>query len=143
MSKISFQNSQKVQNISFKSSFRCQTSGSCIPIGWKCDGTVDCPDKSDEPASCGIVDCQTNYFKCDNSKCVYKSFVCDGENDCGDGSDEAAEHACGAPKIPCKSGEWACPGLQGVCIPIDKICDDHLDCPNGADEGPGKLILTI
>jgi hypothetical protein len=84
--------------------------GICIPNSWYCDGTVDCQDKSDEPASCGNVDCQANYFKCANSKCVYKSFICDGEDDCGDGSDESSEHACGAPKVPCKSGEWSCPG---------------------------------
>ena len=39
---------------------------------WYCDGTPDCEDKSDEPKTCGVIDCQQNYFKCDNSKCIYK-----------------------------------------------------------------------
>lgn len=29
------------------------SSGRCIPQHWYCDQEVDCPDGSDEPASCG------------------------------------------------------------------------------------------
>ena len=71
---------------------------------WYCDGTPDCEDKSDEPKTCGVIDCQNNYFKCDNSKCIYKSFVCDGTDDCGDNSDESSKHACSAPEVVCESG---------------------------------------
>ena len=88
---------------------------------WYCDGTPDCEDKSDEPKTCGVIDCQSNYFKCDNSKCIYKSFVCDGTDDCGDNSDESSKHACSAPEVVCESGEWQCPGVTGVCIPTEKV----------------------
>ena len=117
--------------------FRCQTSGVCIPQAWHCDGTSDCEDASDEPATCGTIDCAQNYFKCNNSKCIYKSFVCDGADDCGDGSDEGLEHACGAPPAPCPSGTWECPGVKGRCIKVEEICDDVFQCPDGSDEGPG------
>lgn len=106
-------------------------------IGWHCDGTPDCEDNSDEPSTCGAIDCQANFFKCDNAKCIYKSFVCDGQDDCGDGSDESLEHACVAPAVVCPSQHWMCPGVTGVCIPNEKVCDGKSDCPNSADEGLG------
>ena len=118
--------------------FQCKTSGICVPKGWFCDGTPDCEDSSDEPASCGNVDCQKGFFKCDNKKCIFKSYVCDGEDDCGDGSDESEEHACRAREKPCPEGHWRCPGehVSDVCVPMARVCDDRPDCPNGADEGP-------
>ena len=77
--------------------FQCQSSGICIPRAWHCDGTADCDDESDEPPTCGKVDCQQGYFKCNNSHCIFKAYICDGRDDCGDGSDEDARHACGPP----------------------------------------------
>lgn len=77
--------------------FRCEKSGICIPKTWYCDGTADCDDDSDEPKTCGVVSCQSNYFKCNNSQCVFKSYICDGKDDCGDGSDEDYRLACAAP----------------------------------------------
>lgn len=32
--------------------------------------------------------CGSNYFRCNNGKCIPVSLKCDGENDCGDHSDE-------------------------------------------------------
>ena len=118
--------------------FRCETSGVCVPKAWHCDGTPDCEDGSDEPASCGTVNCQEGFFKCNNDKCIFKAYVCDGEDDCGDGSDESTEHACKAAEISCPDGQWKCPGehVTNVCIDVGKVCDDNPDCPNDGDEGP-------
>ena len=111
--------------------------------GWYCDGTPDCDDASDEPETCGTVDCPSDHFKCDNDKCVFGSYVCDGMDDCGDNSDENQDkHACNSVKLPCRDGTWQCPNPEGsglssvTCIPYDSICDGQNDCLGGTDEGP-------
>ena len=104
--------------------FQCGGTGICIPKSWYCDGTPDCHDKSDEPASCGKVDCQPGYFKCRNSHCIFKAYICDGKDDCGDGSDEDAKlHACAPPPFKCESEQWQCPNITNQCINITKVCD--------------------
>ena len=36
------------------SEFECRVNSSCIPTGWKCDGTADCEDGTDED-NCGRI----------------------------------------------------------------------------------------
>jgi hypothetical protein len=36
------------------SEFECRINSSCIPTGWKCDGTADCEDGTDED-NCGRI----------------------------------------------------------------------------------------
>ena len=38
--------------------FQCEKSEYCIPRSWLCDGTPDCPDKTDEKYCSGII-CRT------------------------------------------------------------------------------------
>ncbi|XP_075155675.1 low-density lipoprotein receptor-related protein megalin [Haematobia irritans] len=116
--------------------FRCKTSGFCIPIAWHCDGSNDCSDHSDEE-DCGQITCAPNFFKCNNTNCVFKAYICDGKDDCGDGSDESAQHACVPPPFKCPHGQWQCPGVTNRCVNTTSVCDGTPDCPNGADEGEG------
>lgn len=120
----------------YEKHFRCKSSGICIPATWHCDGSNDCDDHSDEE-DCSTVTCPTNFYKCDNSKCVFKAYICDGKDDCGDNSDESAAHACVPPPFNCPTGQWLCPGITGRCVNMSSVCDNTPDCPNGADEGQG------
>ncbi|XP_063285770.1 low-density lipoprotein receptor-related protein 2 [Pelobates fuscus] len=104
--------------------FRC-TNGRCIPESWKCDGTGDCSDNSDE-AGCHIT-CSASEFKCTDGECISSSWQCDNEEDCEDGSDET--HCTGRT---CSSQQFTC--TNGLCIPLAYRCDRTKDCLDGADE---------
>uniref|UniRef100_A0A3Q2H8C7 Low-density lipoprotein receptor-related protein 2 n=1 Tax=Equus caballus TaxID=9796 RepID=A0A3Q2H8C7_HORSE len=106
--------------------FRCE-NGHCIPASWRCDGTKDCLDDSDE-TGCPPSSCQSGQFKCQSEGlCIPHSWVCDDEHDCEDGSDE--QHCrgttCSSDQITCSSGE---------CIPNEFRCDHTRDCSDGTDE---------
>lgn len=48
--------------------FTCEkNSMQCIPIVWRCDGTPECDDKSDEM---NCPNCGRNQFRCRNGDCV-------------------------------------------------------------------------
>uniref|UniRef100_A0A3B4FXS2 Low-density lipoprotein receptor-related protein 2 n=1 Tax=Pundamilia nyererei TaxID=303518 RepID=A0A3B4FXS2_9CICH len=105
--------------------FQCN-NGQCINIGWRCDGTKDCTDDSDElncPPSC-----TSQEFKCVTSgECIPSGFVCDGEEDCIDGSDE--QRTCGRT---CSPNQFTC--REGQCIPSKYRCDHVKDCVDNSDE---------
>ncbi|XP_077990107.1 uncharacterized protein LOC144444533 isoform X2 [Glandiceps talaboti] len=57
--------------------FMC-TSGECIYLSERCDGSHDCDDSSDE-LNC---DCEVDSYICENDKCISPNSVCDGVDDC-------------------------------------------------------------
>ncbi|XP_052813493.1 low-density lipoprotein receptor-related protein 2-like [Mya arenaria] len=99
----------------------------CIPRVWKCDGTYDCRDKSDEPKTCPAVKCSPGQYPCRNGKCVYDFQVCDTVDNCGDHSDEE-----GCEDHTCKSWEFQCHNHK--CIPDGWKCDEADDCGDNSDE---------
>ncbi|XP_043931281.1 low-density lipoprotein receptor-related protein 2 [Protopterus annectens] len=106
--------------------FRCD-SGRCIPAHWRCDGTADCSDNSDEK-DCPRRTCDGNQFQChSDGECIPRGYVCDDEEDCDDGSDE--QHC---PGRTCRSDQFTC--SNGQCIPGQYRCDRANDCTDGSDE---------
>ncbi|XP_053453877.1 low-density lipoprotein receptor-related protein 2 [Nycticebus coucang] len=106
--------------------FRCE-NGQCIPAAWRCDGTKDCSDDSDENG-CSPASCHTGYFRCQSEgTCIPDTWVCDQDQDCNDGSDErhCSERTCSNNQMTCSNGE---------CIPRVYRCDHVTDCSDGSDE---------
>ena len=78
--------------------FQC-SDGSCIRKAWRCDGSFDCLDNSDEEK----CPCKSFQMTCANGVCINKLWICDGADDCGDKSDE---QNCNVPTAP--SGKVLC-----------------------------------
>ncbi|XP_059387967.1 low-density lipoprotein receptor-related protein 2 [Carassius carassius] len=107
--------------------FQC-SNGQCINQDWRCDGTKDCTDDSDEQ-NCPLPTCSSQQFKClTGEECIPLAFVCDGESDCTDGSDE--QRVCGGQT--CSSDHFTC--REGQCIPKQYRCDHVSDCVDNSDE---------
>ncbi|KAM9425856.1 low-density lipoprotein receptor-related protein 2 [Pholidichthys leucotaenia] len=107
--------------------FQC-TDGQCIDIEWRCDGTFDCADNSDE-LNCPHPSCSSDKFQCVSSgECIPLEFICDGDEDCLDGSDE--QRACDGRT--CSSDQFTCD--DGQCLPFKYYCDHVKDCVDNSDE---------
>ncbi|CAK1602577.1 unnamed protein product [Parnassius mnemosyne] len=67
------------------SGFQCDVKR-CIPHDWRCDGHVDCADRSDE-LNCRVCK-HSGDVHCGNQRCISQSHLCDGRVDCPWGQDE-------------------------------------------------------
>ncbi|KAJ8705493.1 hypothetical protein PYW08_012539 [Mythimna loreyi] len=105
--------------------------GTRIFVKQKCDGTVDCPDRSDEThALCRKTECPPEMFRCTYGGCVYGLAPCDDVIDCADQSDELLPRCRkGADKL---QNQFIC--RDGSAIPLSDHCDGKRDCPDGTDE---------
>ncbi|XP_047520169.1 atrial natriuretic peptide-converting enzyme [Pieris napi] len=68
-----------------QSGFQCDVNR-CIPHDWRCDGHVDCADRSDE-LNCRVCK-RSGDVHCGNQRCISQTHLCDGKVDCPWGQDE-------------------------------------------------------
>lgn len=117
--------------------FSCFATKTCVPSQWRCDGTADCEDGSDE-VNCTRRVCLEPFVSCaDQSSCVLKKKFCDGKFDCKDHSDELGCARCAPPLIKCATVN-RCIDKAAVCNGINE-CEDHSDEQNCR---PRKSVLA-
>ncbi|CAH2050397.1 unnamed protein product, partial [Iphiclides podalirius] len=106
--------------------WRCR-NGFCVSADARCDGSIQCYDRSDEMH----CDCDlSKQFRCGQSiSCFSNTKLCDGVIDCWDGFDEVN---CTAE---CPEDQFTC--TNGQCILSTRFCDGLADCGDGSDEPNG------
>ncbi|CAG9796609.1 unnamed protein product [Diatraea saccharalis] len=106
--------------------WRCR-NGLCVKADQRCDGSIQCYDRSDEMH----CDCDlTKQFRCGHSiSCFSNTKLCDGIIDCWDGYDELN---C---TTECPGDQFTC--TNGQCILSSRFCDNLADCVDGSDEPHG------
>ncbi|KAK3853890.1 hypothetical protein Pcinc_039590 [Petrolisthes cinctipes] len=110
------------------------TGSNCVATYQICDGSLDCPDGSDElncedKIKTSARSCESGEFTCLRTRdCIPLQLKCDGSEDCLDMSDEQ-----GCENVTCSDSEWKCAsGKQ--CVPIAWQCDGEVDCEDSSDE---------
>eukprot|EP01083_Nonionella_stella_P067559 178759_1 len=121
-------------------------NGECIPSEYRCDGTVDCEDASDERL-CELFPCNADNYRCESGGCILKEWLCDGFADCPDMDDENGTVCFNEGVITfavkCKVYDEGYPCLGDnvmICIDLHQICDDQYDCPFKDDENKYLFI---
>ncbi|CAD0194794.1 unnamed protein product [Chrysodeixis includens] len=106
--------------------WRCR-NGLCVPADARCNGSIQCYDRSDEMyCECDL----SKQFRCGHSiSCFSHTKLCDGIIDCWDGYDEVnCTTECPADQFTCTDGQ---------CILASRFCDGLADCADGSDEPDG------
>ncbi|XP_015191015.1 PREDICTED: uncharacterized protein LOC107074068 [Polistes dominula] len=128
---INFVLSEEISSNS-TSSFIC-TDGSQIPLINVCDGSLQCPDSSDETSIlCRHTVCPSNMFRCSYGACINRTSRCNGIKNCVDGSDEIRCNL--LSNETCSDREYQCSTPRLECIPIADICNGYVDCSDNSDE---------
>ncbi|XP_049881516.1 vitellogenin receptor-like [Pectinophora gossypiella] len=106
--------------------WRCR-NGLCVPAEARCDGSIQCYDRSDEM----LCECDlTKQFRCGHHiSCFPNTKLCDGVIDCWDGFDE---FNC---TTECPENQFTC--TDGQCIVQSRFCDGLADCADSSDEPRG------
>ncbi|KAL8609517.1 hypothetical protein ACOMHN_009419 [Nucella lapillus] len=99
--------------------FRCENH-QCVPDSARCDGKVDCKDRSDEDHCEEELPCPAGRQVCvSGAQCVRTEDWCDHKRDCPDGSDEMA-----CQYRACIKDEFRCASSQ--CVPLSVVCNHGL-----------------
>lgn len=88
--------------------YQCLYYFQCLPMSWRCDGELDCADKSDEESCPGQVPgtvppqvgCPSGQYQCLDSSCLPSILRCDSVADCPEGEDE---YSCRKSALFCSS----------------------------------------
>ncbi len=132
--------------------FQCM-DGTCILSHYECDGSVDCPDSTDELDCTNICSaslklhnssitlfcyescfpeeciCHDLYYQCGSGGCIPASRLCDGTADCRQGEDEMLCPGQNQALLPAAAQETQFICSSGSVIPADLINDLVPDCP--------------